>query len=635
MCGINGIWNFNKDTVDKKIIKDMNKILEHRGPNQDGFYIDGNIGLGHKRLSIIDLSIKGKQPMHNEDETLWIVYNGEIYNFMKLRKNLEKKGYKFNTDTDTEVILYLFEEYGESCVTQLSGMFAFAIWDTIKKKMFIVRDRLGKKPFFYYYDKKRFIFSSEIKAILLNPDIKRIVNLKALNHYLSFLATIGADTAFKGIKRLEPGHYMVINNNKLKITQYWDVKYKESNKSEAYYLENVRKLLDDSVKQRLVSDVPLGAFLSGGIDSSVIVALMAKYSDEPVKTFTIKFSENSFDESKHARIISDKYSTEHREFTVEPSAISILPKLVWAFDEPFADSSAIPSYYVSRETKKHVTVAINGDGGDENFVGYPKYQAEKVSRMLSPLKPVIKNLARVTQKLPESTSANSKTRILKRFLTTSSQPTSKRYFNWIQIFNDEMKEKLYTPNLRKINKDNKSLSVINNYFDKCNSNDYNKQLYTDIKLYLASDLLVKIDRTSMMNSLETRSPFLDHKLVEFSATIPFKNKMKRLSMKYLLKKSLKDLLPKEILNKPKQGFSVPIGKWFKHELRDVSEQILLSKRFQKRGYFKTRQINKILQEHRKGKVDHGHRIYTLLNLELWHRTFIDSDNLKQNNQILN
>jgi len=615
MCGINGIFGQG----DKDTIRRMNKVLHHRGPDQEGFYIDDGIALGHKRLSIIDLSDKARQPMHYSG--LYIVYNGEIYNFKELKKGLGS----FESESDTEVILKLYHKYNEKCLDYLRGMFAFAIWDSNKNQLFIARDRLGKKPLFYYKDKNRFIFSSEIKGILANPDIKKTPDLRAINHYLSFLAIPGDQTAFEGIKRLDPGHFMVVTKDNITIKQYWDVNFIETNKSRDYYIKNVQNLLEESVKLRMISDVPLGGFLSGGIDSSAVVALMAKNSDDPVKTFTVKFPEVSYDESKYAQIIADKYATDHTIFEIETDAMNILPKLATIYDEPFADSSAIPSYYISREARKHVTVALNGDGGDESFVGYPKYLAEKASNMVSLIpKPFIRTISDLAKKMPESTSANSKSRMLKRFLSTTTMPANKRFFNWIQIFDDQMKKEIYTEDMNTINEDNKSQSVINKHMEKVQSNMFNKQLYTDIKLYLASDLLVKIDRASMANSLEARSPFLDHKLVEFSATIPFRIKTRGFNTKTLLKQSVKDLLPRTILKKRKQGFSIPIGSWFKNEHKSYSENILLSSRFQKRNLFRHKKVARLLEQHQTGKVDHGNRIYTLINLELWYRQFIDS-----------
>jgi len=616
MCGINGILGRG---ADRETVRSMNKALHHRGPDQEGLYIDSGIALSHKRLSIIDLSKNGRQPM--EYRGLYIVYNGEVYNYRELRDEL---GGDFQSESDTEVILHMYHKHGPACLERLRGMFAFAIWDSNKKELFIARDRLGKKPLFYYQDKDRLIFSSEIKGILQCPGIKRAANHRAISHYLSFLAIPGSQTAFHGIRRLAPGNYMVANEKReISVKQYWDVDFREGDKPREYYIKKVRELLDESVKMRMVSDVPLGAFLSGGIDSSAVVALMANSSDEPIKTFTARFGEASFDESRYAQMVADRYETAHTVLDVEPDAIDALPKLVQAYDEPFADSSAIPSYYICREARKHVTVALNGDGGDESFVGYPKYVAEKASNLINFIpKPMVNSVSALASRLPESTSATSKTRILKRFLATTSLPANKRYFNWIQIFDDQMKDELFTENMRLQNEGNRSLSVINHYMQKVQGSMYNKQLYTDIKLYLASDLLVKMDRASMMSSLEARSPFLDHRLVEFCATIPFAMKMRGLGTKSLLKNSVRDLLPRQVLNKRKQGFSIPLGSWLKDELKGYSEELLCSREFINRGLFEQKKVEKMLEQHRMGQVDHGHRIYALMMLELWHREFI-------------
>ena len=444
MCGITGILNFNGSVVDKLLLRRMTDVLSYRGPDGEGFYVDKNVGLGHRRLAIIDLSDAGKQPMCNHDGTIWITFNGEIYNFQELRRDLEGRGYRFSSSTDTEVIIHAYEEYGVDCVGFLRGMFSFAVWDVNKKQLFLVRDRVGKKPLVYYKDNDRFVFASEIKAIIEDKTIKREVSQEALSNYLGYGYVPAPLTIFKNIYKLLPGHCMIVDNKgNITIKQYWDLQFKETNFSEDYYCKKTLELLEESTKIRMFSDVPLGAFLSGGVDSSAVVAMMAKNSEQPIKTFSIGFEEQEFNELPYARIIAEKFNTDHKEFIVKPDAIKILPKLVWYYDEPFADSSALPSYYLAQLTKKHVTVSLNGDGGDENYAGYDRIKAMNVLKIYKKVPKFARRIINYSvEKLPEKRIIKS----AKRFTNASNYDVNDSYYSFLNMFSDREKDALLQTN---------------------------------------------------------------------------------------------------------------------------------------------------------------------------------------------
>ena len=616
MCGITGILNFNDNVVDKLLLKRMTDTISYRGPDGEGYYIDKNVGLGHRRLAIIDLSDAGKQPMSNQDCSVWIVFNGEIYNFQELRNDLEGKGYRFVSNSDTEVIIHAYEEYGVDCVGFLRGMFSFAIWDVNKKQLFLARDCVGKKPLVYYKDDDRFVFASEIKAIIEDKIINREISQEALSHYLSYGYIPAPLTIFKSIFKLLPGHYMIIDNKgNITIKQYWNLQFKETNFSEDYYCKKTLELLEESTKIRMFSDVPLGAFLSGGVDSSAVVAMMSKNSEQPIKTFSIGFEGQEFNELPHARIIAEKFNTDHKEFIVKPDAIKILPQLVRYYNEPYADSSALPSYYLAQLTQKHVTVSLNGDGGDENYAGYDRIKAMNVLKIYKKVPKFARRIINYSvEKLPEKRIIKS----AKRFTNASNYDVNDSYYSFLNMFSDREKDALL-----QTNKYYDSSKIMKDEFNKCSSNILgNKILYFEIKRYLSDDLLIKIDIATMANSLEARSPFLDHKMMEFTATIPFNLKVKRLKQKYILTKALKHIIPKKILNRKKQGFVVPINSWFRNDLKNYSYDLLNSNEFKSRNLFDYYQVNKLLDEHQSNR-DHKHKIWSLLWLELWFREFID------------
>jgi len=638
MCGICGKISSNgSSNISEGLIQKMCGALKHRGPDNEGIYINSQsaiqspqikVGLGHRRLSIIDLSQAGHQPMSNENGKIWIVMNGEIYNFLELRRILEKRGHRFKSRTDTEVILHLYEDKKEDCLKDLRGMFAFAIWDVEKQKLFLARDRLGQKPLLYSFKSNTLVFASELSAILQDAGINRDISLSSIDDFLKYRYIPAPFTIFKDVRKLPPAHFLTLENNKVKIEKYWKLDYsKKIVAHEEEYCERILDLLKESTKIRLVSDVPLGAFLSGGIDSSAIVGTMAQLIDKPVKTFSIGFEEKSFNETPYAKIISKKFGTEHKEFMIKANALEILPELIAHFGEPYGDSSAIPAYYLSMMTREHVTVALNGDAGDESFGGYERYVANRMAEKYKIPLCILKKITDKTIKYAsESTHHKDKINRLKRFMNGAVLNKEERYSSFISLFDDERREKIYSDYMKgEIERDIRGNIILNEY-RKANVPDLiDSTLFVDLMSYMPGDLLPKVDITSMAHSLEARSPFLDHKFLEFSARIPSSLKIKGITTKYILKKALKGMLPESILKREKMGFGVPVGKWFRDELRDYTYEILLDSKTTKRNYFKKESVKQLLDDHCKGKVNNGARIWSLLNLELWHRMFIDKE----------
>jgi asparagine synthase (glutamine-hydrolysing) len=627
MCGIVGFVNANKSAVDQSILEKMNAAIIHRGPDQDGFFIKENVGLAMRRLSIIDLA-SGKQPIHSQDKTKWIVFNGEIYNYQELRENLVEKGFNFYTNSDTEIIVNLYQLYGADCLQHLRGMFAFAIWDETEQSLFIARDRVGKKPVLYSFQPNGdLIFGSEFKAVLQHKNVSREVDYDAIDSYLSYLCVPAPQTAFKSIRKLEPGHWLLWKNGEIKTQRYWQPDFSKKIKiSEAEAIEETTRILRESVKLRMISEVPLGAFLSGGVDSSAVVALMAQESSNPVKTFSIGFEEQDFSELKYAKAVAQHVGAEYNEFIVKPNALEILPMLVEHYGEPYADSSAIPTYYVSKETRKFVTVALNGDGGDESFAGYERHLAmriaEKYHKFPSVLRKVL--IEKPISLFPTSELKKSRVRDAKRFLQAASLPKTERYFHWMSTFNREAKAEIYTKEFTNTVANNHASKFLDEWFAKSNGNGIlDSTLLTDQMTYLPNDLLPKVDIASMAVSLEARSPFLDHKVIEFAASLPENLKMKGFETKSLLKKVAARLVPKEVIYRRKMGFGVPIGNWFRGEMKDFVKEILLSEKCLKRGIIKPEFIEKYVNEHTESSKDHTFQIWTLLMLELWFQQFID------------
>lgn len=633
MCGICGIIDYSTNRkIDEDILRKMCTAMKHRGPDEDGTYIgeelSPSVALGHRRLKIIDLSTAARQPMFNEDKNIWIVFNGEIYNFLELRKGLQGKGHKFTSHSDTEVILHLYEDEGFDCVKKLRGMFAFAIWDSNKKLLMLARDRFGKKPLLYSYRNGKFLFASEFFSILSTGEVSKDININTINAYITFGYVPAPDSIYKNINKLLPGHILILRNRELRIERYWQLDY--SNKIDISFqeaLETTSSLLQEAVKIRLYSDVPLGVFLSGGIDSSTVVALMAKFNPGvKVKTFSIGFDDKDFNELKYAGIIAKRYNTDHHEFVVKPNILEILPELVERYGEPYADSSCIPTYYVANMTRKHVTVALNGDGGDELFAGYERFRVAYLSRIYNRIPLFLRKglIEPVVYSIPGRVDNRTKISRIKRFLDGASLPLMNRYLRWIAFFDKNLQSNLYSKSFLNRMSDIPPEKLLTPYFDNPDNNELiDVLLRTDTNTYLPNDLLVKMDIATMANSLEARSPFLDHRLVEFVASLRGDFKMRWFIKKYLLKNIIKDFVPHENINRPKMGFGMPIGRWFRVELKELLIDTLLSERSLNREYFNADFIKMMVKQHLEKKVDYGQQLWALLMLELWHRRFID------------
>lgn len=618
MCGITGIVlnDINQVNIKNKL-ETMCDVINHRGPDHTGVWINNNIGIGMTRLSIIDRA-GGSQPIHNEDKSLWIVYNGEIYNFKQLQKDLKNKGHRFYTESDTETIIHLYEEYGKKCVEYLRGMFAFAIWDKKNEELFIARDRLGIKPLHYSFQNGTMLFGSEIKSILASGLIDPEVSPQDLVYYFFYGYTPDPGCLFKGIRKLPPGHYLTFRRGLIEVEKYWDVQYKpDYSLTETDCIEQSLQIMKDAVKMRLVSEVPLGAFLSGGIDSSLVVALMAQQMSEPVKTFSIGFEEQKYNELEYARMVAERYETEHHEEIVRADAEEVIEDLIHQFDEPFADSSAIPTYYVSKMTKKHVTVSLSGDGGDEVFAGYSRYQVDgaHIARYLPGfLKKGLNTL--ITGYLPLSMPG------LNTLTHMSLSDEEQIVWKYTKMFSPFHK-RIFTKDFARNIETDPSGPFAEHLEKVYNMDRLTRLQYLDKKTYLPGDILTKIDRMSMLVSLEARVPLLDHQLVEFAAKIPHHLKMKNGETKYLLKKIAEKLLPPELIYRKKQGFAVPIGGWIKKEWKEMSRELILGERALSRGIFQESFSNHIMTEHQKGRRDNSYLIWTLMVLEMWFRKTID------------
>ena len=626
MCGIVGIVK-NSGAIDPALVHRMSDAIRHRGPDDEGFYIKDSVGLGMRRLAIIDLK-SGQQPIHNEDRTAWIVFNGEIYNYRSLREHLEKLGHTFYTDSDTEAIIHAYDQYGADCPKHLRGMFAFAIWDERRQELFLARDRVGKKPLLYSVVNDQFIFGSEFMALFEHPNISRDISPEAIHYYLSFMCVPAPLTAYSAIKKLEPGHSLrFTSTGEVKIERYWQPDFSRKVKlSEEEAGQRAVEALREAVRVRLMSEVPLGAFLSGGVDSSAVVALMSEESSEPVKTFSIGFEEQDFSELHHARRVAEYVGADHHEFIVRPDAMEVLPTLVEHYGEPYADSSAIPTYYVSRETRRHVTVALNGDGGDECFAGYERYAAMRLAERYRRLPGVMREgvIERAVNLLPSSELRRGRVRSLKRFLHSASLPSVERYLRWVSVLDRTAKDELYTDEFRHEMAEYDPASWIAPWFAQANgAGVIDASLLADTMTYLPNDLLVKVDIASMAVSLEARSPFLDHHVIEFAASLPEKFKLRGLTTKYLLKQVLKKLVPVENLNRPKMGFGVPIGYWFRGRMKKFLAETILSEKALRRGLFKPQEVKRMFELHARGERDHSHQLWTLLMLELWFERFVD------------
>jgi asparagine synthase (glutamine-hydrolysing) len=628
MCGIVGKVSFTKTPVQAHDVARMRDTLSHRGPDDDGIYIspDHTVGLGHRRLSIIDLSARGHQPMNYHDR-YWIVFNGEIYNFQELRQQLQAEGYSFESDSDTAVILALYAKHGPACVNYLRGMFAFALYDTRTQQLFCARDRLGKKPFKYYWDGKVFLFASELKAILTQPEYTKELDHTAIHHYLTLQYVPAPLTGFKNIQKLEPAHYLIVDvaRGRIQKKRYWQLDFRAKlSLSETEWQQRLMDKLRESVRLRLVADVPLGAFLSGGVDSSAIVGLMSQVADKPVRTFSIGFAEEAYSELPYAREVAQRFGTQHEEFIVKPDAIGVLPKLAYQLEEPFADNSALPTYYLSQLTRQHVTVALNGDGGDENFAGYPRYSIQKFAGWYEKFLPlhtaVVAPAVAAASRLWTSTLLDR----AQRFSATLSLPARQRYLAYIGYFLHHQKQDLYTAawRARALPSTEELIAAVS---EQAHATDLiDKTLYTDINTYLPNDLLAKMDITTMAFGLEARSPLLDHEFMELTAQIPSSLKIKGLTeRKYIFRQALRPLLPASILDRPKRGFSLPIAVWLRGELKDFLYDVLLSRTATERGIFQPHVVRRLIERHTTTSADYSKSLWVLLMLELWLRRFFN------------
>ena len=623
MCGICGLINFDGQPAERHTLHAMNLRMLHRGPDGAGFYQDGALGLAMRRLNVIDVA-GSDQPLYNEDRSVVVVFNGEIYNYRELRRVLIARGHRFGTDGDGETIAHLYEDYGADCFSHLRGMFAIALWDKAERKLLLARDRMGQKPLYFYRDARRFIFASEIKAILAHPDAPRESRFKsdptALAQYLAYGYVPTPRTAFRDIFMLPPATVMQIDaDGKTRQRAYWTLPPgapPDQNARPETYIAPLRERLDEAVKLRLISDVPLGAFLSGGLDSSLIVALMRRHSSAPIRTYSIGFSgDDSFDESPYARQVARHLGTTHESFHVQPDAIGLLSELVWHHDQPFADSSAIPTYLVSRLTRAHVTVALTGDGGDELFAGYERFHAAGLMHGMRHLPSGFwRALSLLPSLLPEGVGYRDLVKRARRFAHAAGMPLSDAYFDLVRVFSADMIAELSAAET--MPQVDFSPHIVQPTHPIAGLLDAN------MRTYLPDDLLIKADRCSMAASLEARAPFLDHELVEYAAGIPLNLKLKGGLTKYILKEAARGSLPDAIIERKKHGFGVPLGAWLRRDMRPARD-MLLSREARGRGFFDMRAVQRLIDAHASGKRDTSRQLWALLTLEAWQRQFID------------
>ena len=626
MCGIVGKVS-SVDAVDEALLARMCSTVEHRGPDSRGTFFDDGVGLGVQRLRVIDLAT-GDQPISNEDGSVVIVLNGEIYNYRELRDRLEARGHRFSTRSDTEVIVHLYEEHGADCVRQLRGMFAFALWDRRRRRLLLARDRVGKKPLFYRVDGDTLWFASEVRAILEDPDVDRAVDAQAIDSFLQYQYVPHPLSAFAGIRKLPGAHTLLWEEGGVALARYWRLSYRPAQPlpARAEALERIRELVLEATRLRLRSDVPLGAFLSGGVDSSAVVAAMAMEMPGKVKTFSIGFDIAAYDETPYAREVAQLYDTDHHELHVEPHAVEILPKLVWHYGEPFADHSAIPSFYLAELARAEVTVALNGDGGDESFAGYPRYLGFGMSARLGRLPlPARHVLAGVARSLGGSRSEEGFRARLRRVTSRALLEPNDRYALWMAYFNESERDELYTADFEEVVDAAKTADVIGAPFRASDAEDpVNRLLDVDVQTYLQDDLLTKMDIATMAHSLEVRSPLLDHELMEYAATLPGAWKATGTSTKKLFKEALAPWLPQHILHRDKKGFSVPLADWLAGDLRELPRDVLLDRASLERGYFREAAVRRLIDDHVSRRRDNANKLWALIQLELWLRTFIDA-----------
>lgn len=627
MCGIVGIYNYtNKEPVNKQVLENANTVIYHRGPDEFGLYFDdeNGIGLGSRRLSIIDLAT-GKQPLYNEDNLISLVCNGEIYNFPELYEKLISLGHKFKTRSDCEAIIHLYETYGTRCVDYLNGMFAFALWDKNKRLLFLARDRMGVKPLYYALQNNSFYFASEIKALLSIPSIKRGLDLHALNKYLTFENIPSPHSIIKNIYKLEAGHILIVQNGQIKKDRYWDLPLDlpKLKITEEEAISEIERLFAQAVKRRLLSDVPLGVFLSGGIDSSLVAKFMAESSSEKIRTFSIGFHEKSFDESRIAMRFAKELGSEHNQFLFDSKeCLKLIPNIANLVDEPLSDASILPTYFLSNFASKQVKVCLGGDGGDEMFAGYQIFPVHKLIGLYDFLPREFKQfILSMAQKLPPRETYLSFPFALKQFLRGVGLSNEIRMFVWMGAYLDSEKRKLLNPDILSQIDTNTFESITNYLSKKFIETDVDRILYLTSKLYLTDDILVKVDRASMATSLEVRAPFLDYTLQEFCAQLPYEFKLSRLVTKYVLKKMAKKHIPDYIIWKKKQGFAIPVTKWLKHELKDILLTYTSKSYIENQGLFQYEFVEKLVQNHLTEKWDNKKLLWNLLVFQLWYEKY--------------
>jgi asparagine synthase (glutamine-hydrolysing) len=625
MCGICGVYNASsKEPASQAIIERMTQLMTHRGPDDSGLHLDGPLGLGFARLSIIDLD-GGHQPMCNETGEIWLVFNGEIWNYQALRRELEQKGHRFRTKGDSETILHAYEEYGTDCVTHLQGMFGFAIWDSHRQRLFLARDRAGKKPLYYTCVDGNFIFASEIKALLGHPHVRREPDVQALADFLSIRYVPAPATLFANIYKVRPGHWLLYEHGTIHETCYWDYTFSPAEQRPIEeYIQNIKQHIYRAVEERMIADVPVGALLSGGVDSSIISGVMSRLSRHKVETFAVGFDHPDYSELPYARLVADHFGTNHHELLVQSCDLTrYWPQLTWHRDEPVSEPSDLGIYLVSKLARQYVKVVLSGEGGDELFAGYPKYIVDWMARYYQWLPMTIRNsmITPLLERLPYSM------RKFQQAARNLSTPAPERWMSWFGIFNGHFKEGLLSEEVKQridldASRQFKSWLAANPQRD-----DLSAMLYLDTKIWLPDNLLMKGDKMTMAASLELRVPLLDHQLIEYAATIPSQSKIRPFQAKYLLKRAFADFLPAPILTRKKMGFNVPTGIWFREGQRGVITRLLLSERLRQRGYFNNRFIASMVRDHLEGRINYQAQLFTLASLELWFRVFIDSPDL--------
>ena len=622
MCGIAGIVRAEREGVERELLERMCAAQEHRGPDSRGVHLEPGVGLGIQRLRVIDL-VTGDQPIHNEDGSVTVVLNGEIYNYRELRRRLLEHGHRFTTDGDTEVIVHLYEELGGACVRELQGMFCFALWDARRGRLLLARDRVGKKPLFYSRREGSLSFASELGALLQDPEVSREIDHHALDAYLAYGYVPAPLSAFAQVRKLPPAHTLVWRDGTVGIERYWQLDYaaKRTGASAAELEEEVREAIRRAVRRRMVADVPIGVFLSGGVDSSAVAGAMAECSPVPIKTFSIGFEESSVNELPLARRVAQGLSSDHHELLVRPDAVEMLPRLVRHYGEPFADHAALPSFYLARFARRHVTVALTGDGGDESFAGYQRYTTNLLLARLDGVpRPLRGAAAWLAGHAPGARSRGSRAGRLARLARAAPLDRELRYLNQRSVFTAEARARMYTREHHALLGPSRAHELVLGPWRRSGATELlDRMLDVDVGGYLPDDLLTKIDIATMAFSLEARSPLLDHELMELAASLPAALKAARGSRKRVLRAAVRGWVPDEVLRAPKQGFEVPVAHWFRDELRDYAHEVLLDADAVSRGWCRPEWVRGLLDEHCSGRADHGRGIWALLMLELWYR----------------